>query len=222
MRDGIAWDENSCYDDTDPRNVCAQMNTSEDWVQFVLELPMAADPGSRWVYNGGSTMLLAEILQNLVGQSVTDYAEAELFAPLGIREYYWESSPTGLADAKGGLYLRPRDMARIMQLWLNEGRWGNQQIVPAAWVRDSVSPNTPQTYPESPLWDEVGYGYQWWDFTAFVGKQMQAYGGVASGGQWPVAIPDLDLIIVITGWNINRASISHLEIIRDRILPAVH
>jgi CubicO group peptidase (beta-lactamase class C family) len=57
-----------------------------------------------------------------------------------------------LADAKGGLYLRPRDMARIMQLWLNEGRWDDQQIVPADWVRDSVSPATPHTYPESSTW----------------------------------------------------------------------
>ena len=222
MRSGFAWDEDSCEDLTDPRNICAQLMASEDWVQFVLEQPMADDPGSTFVYNGGNAMLLAEILQNAVGQSVADYAEAELFAPLGIREYYWKRSPTGLVDAQGGLYLRPRDIARIMQLWLNEGRWGIQQIVSADWVRDSVSPATSQTYPEWPPWDKVGYGYLWWDFTTFVGTQMQSYGGVGAGGQWPVAIPDLNLVIVITGWTIDRDTISHLEIVRDRILPAVH
>jgi len=59
MRSGIAWDEDTVpY--TDPRNDCAAMEASGDWVQFVLDKPMAAAPGSTWVYSSGVTMLLAE------------------------------------------------------------------------------------------------------------------------------------------------------------------
>lgn len=217
MRSGIAWDEDTVpY--TDPRNDCAAMEASGDWVQFVLDKPMAAAPGSTWVYNSGVTMLLAEILEELTGRPLAEYAQAELFKPLGIQAAYWKLTPTGLPDAEGGLYLAPRDLAKIVGLYLDEGRVDGRQLVSRDWVRESLAPATPSTYPEDPVWRGAGYGYQWWVYEGVLGQP--AWGGSGYGGQVPIAVPGLDLIVVITSWNIYGPATEPLKLVRDRILPA--
>jgi CubicO group peptidase (beta-lactamase class C family) len=218
MRSGIAWDEDTVpY--TDPHNDCAAMEASGDWVQFVLDKPMAATPGSTWVYNSGITMLLAEILEEVTGRPLAEYAQAELFKPLGIRAAYWKLTPTGLPDAEGGLYLAPRDLAKIVRLYLDDGRVDGRQLVSWDWVRESLAPATPSTYPEDPVWKGAGYGYQWWVYGGILGQP--AWGGSGYGGQVPVAVPGLDLIVVITSWNIYSPATEPMTLVRDRILPAV-
>jgi len=218
MRSGIAWDEDTVpY--TDPRNDCAAMEASGDWVQFVLDKPMAVAPGSTWVYSSGITMLLAEILEELTGRPLAEYAQAELFKPLGIHAAYWKRTPTGLPDAEGGLYLAPRDIAKIVRLYLDEGRVDGRQLVSRDWVRESLAPATPSTYPEDPLWKGVGYGYQWWVYGDYLGQP--AWGGRGFGGQVPIAVPGMDLIVVLTSWNIYGPATEPLKLVRDRILPAV-
>jgi len=218
MRSGIAWDEDTVpY--TDPRNDCAAMEASGDWVQFVLDKPMAAAPGSTWVYNSGVTMLLAELLEELIGRPLAEFAEAELFKPLGIEAHYWKLTPTGLPDAEGGLYLAPRDLAKVARLYLDEGRVDARQLLPRDWVRESLSPANPSTYPEDAVWGKAGYGYQWWVYGDYLGQP--AWGGSGYGGQVPVAVPGLDLIVVITSWNIYGPATEPLTLVRERILPAV-
>jgi len=218
MRSGISWNEDD-YDYTDPRNDCAVMEASDDWVGFVLDKPMAAEAGSEFVYSSGVTMLLAEILETITGRKLAEFAEAELFGPLGITEYYWKHTPTGLADAEGGLYLAPTEIAKIVQLYQNSGQWSGRQIVPATWVADSLVPATVSTYPGQEIFAQTGYGYQWWIYTDYLGQT--AWGGSGYGGQYPVVLPDLDLIIVLTGWKIYGPATQPLTLIRDRILPAV-
>jgi CubicO group peptidase (beta-lactamase class C family) len=219
MRSGIAWDEDALpY--TDPRNDCAAMEVSSDWVQFVLDKPMAAKPGSTWVYSSGVTMVLAEILEQLTGRKLAEYAEAELFRPLGITAHYWKLTPTGIPDAEGGLYLAPRDLAKIMKLYQDGGRWNGRPIVPEAWVRDSLVAATPSTYPGQEIYGQTGYGYQWWVYSDYLGRT--AWGGSGYGGQTPVVVPGLDLIVVLTSWNIYGPATDELQLIRDHILPAVH
>jgi CubicO group peptidase (beta-lactamase class C family) len=218
MRSGIAWDEFT-HPYTDPRNDCATMEASDDWVQFVLDKPMAATPGSTWVYNSGVTMLLAEILEELTGRPLAEYAEAELFKPLGIEAHYWKLSPTGLPDAEGGLYLAPRDLAKIARLYLDVGQVDGRQLVPRAWVHESLAPTTPSTSSEDPVWGMTGYGYQWWVYENYLGQP--AWGGSGYGGQYPIVVPGLDLIVVITSWNIYGPATEPLALVRERILPAV-
>jgi CubicO group peptidase (beta-lactamase class C family) len=219
MRSGIAWDEET-HPYTDPRNDCATMEASDDWVQFVLDKPMAAAPGSAYVYSSGVTMLLAEILESLTGRALAEYAETELFKPLGIEAHYWKLTPTGLPDAERGLYLAPRDIARIAKLYLDDGRVDGRQLVPEDWVRESLAPATPSTYPEDPVWGKTGYGFQWWVYEDYLGQP--AWGGNGFGGQYPVVVPGLDLIVVITSWNIYGPASEPLTLVREWILPAVH
>lgn len=218
MRSGIAWDEET-HPYTDPRNDCAAMEASDDWVQFVLDKLMADAPGSRFVYSSGVTMLLAGILEGLTGRPLAEYAQAELFKPLGIQAAYWKLTPTGLPDAEGGLYLAPRDLAKIVKLYLDDGRVDGLQLVSRDWVRESLAPATLSTYPEDPVWRGAGYGYQWWVYGDYLGQP--AWGGSGFGGQVPIAVPGLDLIVVITSWNIYGPATEPLTLVRDRILPAV-
>ena len=136
MTTGIAWDEEST-EYTDPANNCAVMEGKEDWVRYVLEQPMAEDPGKVFVYNSGATMLLSELIRKTTGKEADDYAKEHLFAPLGI-DFYWKRTPKGLADTEGGLYLKPRDLAKIGYLYLKDGVWEGKRILPEGWVRAST------------------------------------------------------------------------------------
>jgi len=219
MRSGLSWNEED-FDYTDPRNDCAAMEATDDWVAFVLDKPMATSAGSEYVYSSGVTMVLAEILEQLTGRKLAEYAEAELFGPLGITEYYWKHTPAGLADAEGGLYLAPGDIAKIARLYLDGGQWNGRRIVPGAWVENSLVPATVSTYPGEDVYEKLGYGYQWWVYSDYLGQA--AWGGSGYGGQYPVVIPGLDLIIVFTGWNIYGPATEPLTLIRNQIIPAVH
>ena len=109
MTAGFDWNENLPY--TDPNNSASLMEASADWVQFTIDLPMKDEPGRVFNYNSGATELLAYIFRVATGKDIEEYAAQHLFAPLGIRDFYWKRIPSGLADTEGGLYLRAEDLA---------------------------------------------------------------------------------------------------------------
>ena len=213
MRAGIAWDE-STVPYTDPANSCARMESSADWVQFVLDQPMAAEPGNTFVYSSGVTELLAQVLKKATGKQADAYAAADLFGPLGISRFFWKHTPTGHPDTEGGLYLTPRDLAKIGYLYLNDGVWEGSRILPEGWVKASTTAQV------GPLSDEEGlsYGYQWW---VFPGGGPPAYAAIGYGGQFLVVVPSLELIAVVTGWNIYDKPELTAAFVRDRVLEAV-
>ncbi len=195
MTTGIQWDEfTATY--TDSRNNCAQMEASKDWIQYVLDQPMAAEPGAVFVYNSGATELLAYILKKATGKNPDDYAREHLFGPLGIRDFEWKHTPLDLPDTEGGLYLAPRDLARLGLLFLHGGVWDGRQIVPAGWVEQSTR------WSIDTHWHSPGYGFQWWALAGHAGAAPEAFAAIGYGGQYLIVVPQLDLIAVFTGWNI--------------------
>ena len=194
MTAGIRWDEEST-EYTDPANNCAVMEGKEDWVRYVLEQPMAEDPGKVFVYNSGATQLLSYLIWKATGKQADDYAKEHLFAPLGI-DYYWKRTPKGLADTEGGLYLTPRDLAKIGYLYLKDGVWNGKRILPEGWVAASTRAST-HTKDGS-----YGYGYQWWVMPRKGAGSHDAYAAWGYGGQLLIVVPDLELVTVFTGWNI--------------------
>lgn len=195
MTTGIRWDEFSATY-TDSSNNCAQMEASKDWVQYVLDQPMAAEPGATFVYNSGATELLAYILKKTTGKNPDDYAREHLFGPLGIRDFYWKHTPLDLPDTEGGLYLTSRDLAKLGLLFLHGGVWDGKQIVPAGWVAQATR------WSIDTHWHAPGYGFQWWALAGEVGSAPEAFAAIGYGGQYLIVIPQLDLIAVFTGWNI--------------------
>ena len=214
MTAGLEWHEDLPYND--PKNSCTQMEASFDWVKFVIDQPMSEDPGTRFNYNSGASQLLSHIFRAATGQDIEEYAAQYLFTPLGIEQYFWKRTPTGLADTEGGLYLRAHDLARIAYLFLKNGVWEGKQIITADWVKESVAPAVTVSK------DGVKYGLKWWLHPYGRNDSRLAWAGGGFGGQLPIIIPEYDLIIVATGWNIlaDQKKLSH-RIVIDRVLGAV-
>jgi CubicO group peptidase (beta-lactamase class C family) len=215
MTTGIQWDESTiAY--TDPANSCAGMEKSDDWIQFVLDQPMATDPGATFVYNSGATELLSYLIKKTTGREAHDYAREHLFAPLGIDRFYWKTTPRGLADTEGGLYLTPRDLARFAYLYLRDGVWEGKRLLPEGWVAASTRPlvDTGINRPKNRK-----YGYKWWLLPHTEGRY--AYSAVGYGGQLAIVVPEADLIAVFTGWNIyDKPSLSP-QVALERVLASV-
>jgi len=214
MTSGIDWDEDTtAY--TDPRNSAAAMEASDEWVQYVLGLPMRATPGEKFEYNSGVTVLLSHILLQATGKHADVYAEEHLFGPLGIKEYYWKKTPTGLVDTEGGLYLKSDDLAKIGYLYMNGGNWDGRQIFPEEWVANSMSPSTGT--PGS----DYRYGYQWWLLPYEGGSEQWAYTGLGYGGQRLLVVPEYGLVAMFTGWNIDEIPSLDAQMALDRVLNSV-
>ncbi len=160
MRSGIDWavPGQTYDDDTHPTTV---LETSDRWIDYVVAQPVGTEPGTRFDYNDGVSVLLGKIVREATGQRLDAWAEERLFRPIGTGEYYWEITPDGEVDSEGGLYLSTHDLARIGYLMLRGGEWDGRQTVSRAWVEASTSPVVPDVAPENDRPD-AGYGYQWW------------------------------------------------------------
>jgi len=214
MTAGLDWNEDLPYNH--PNNDASVMEASADWVQFTIDHPMSTEPGTVFKYNSGATQLLSHIFSVATGKDIEEYAAEHLFAPLGIDQYYWKRSPSGLVDTEGGLYLRAHDLAKIGYLFLKNGRWDSKQIVQPEWVKASVTPSVTV----SP--NGVKYGFKWWLYTYGTDSTRIAWAGSGFGGQTPIVVPEYDLVIVFTGWNIlpERPRLRGREAL-DRVLRAV-
>lgn len=216
MTTGIKWDESTvAY--TDPANSCANMEKSDDWIQYVLDQPMADAPGSKFVYNSGATELLSYLIRKATGKQAHEYAAEHLFAPLGITDTYWKTTPKGLADTEGGLYLTSRDLAKLGYLYLHDGVWEGKRLVPEGWVEASTGPKV-DTRPG--VERSRKYGYQWWVLPYGTAGQS-AYAALGYGGQRLIVVPEHDLIAVFTGWNIYESPELAPYDALDRVLAAV-
>ncbi|MFZ2002202.1 MAG: serine hydrolase [Candidatus Sulfotelmatobacter sp.] len=210
MTTGLQWQEDVPYDD--PRSDSSLMEATNDWVQYVIDKPMAAEPGKVWNYSSGVTELLAYIFQKETGQDIDDYGQKYLFAPLGIR-HEWKRTYQGVVDTEGGLYLNGSDLAKIGYLYLHDGMWDGQRIVSSEWVKESV---TPYFQTDDPPFK---YGFKWWlsklpDSTEYV---WMARG---FGGQNLLVFPNESLIVTFTAWDILPTSTGKEPVPSD-FLPIV-
>jgi CubicO group peptidase (beta-lactamase class C family) len=194
MTAGLEWNEDLPYND--PKNSADVMEAQHDWVKYVINQPMSAEPGKVFVYSSGVTELLAHIFKKATGKNVDEYADEYLFKPLGIH-YHWKHAPTGLPDTEGGLYLSTSDLAKIGFLFLHNGEWDGKQIVPEDWVKASIAPNMAVT-DEGQKWK---YGFQWWLQPYGAGESL-AWAARGFGGQELRVVPEYKLIFVQTGWSI--------------------
>jgi CubicO group peptidase (beta-lactamase class C family) len=191
MRSGIEWHEGDRpLDDT---NTTVQLERSRDWIQFTLDQPMDAEPGTRWAYNSGGSQLLSGIIRHATGRFIDDYARERLFNPLGIADFHWKKTPTGHPDTEGGLYLSADNLARIGQLYLRDGVWNGRRILPEGWVKRATARHA-TGLPGG--WD---YGYQWW-ITSQDGVDVWA--GRGFGGQLLLVIPARDTVAVVLAWSV--------------------
>jgi CubicO group peptidase (beta-lactamase class C family) len=167
-----------------------EMRRSADWLQFMLDLPMVAEPGTRWAYCSGNCHLLSAIVTQITGTNALAFARHELFAPLGIADIAWPADARGHNHGWGDLQLHPRDMAKVGQLFLQRGRWKDRQVISEKWIRAATRAHVVRTS------NQDNYGYFWW----VKGRDYPGmFEAVGRGGQRINVWPAKDLVIVFTG-----------------------
>ena len=199
MSAGFDWKEDVPY--SNPENTGIQMEASSDWVEYTINRPMSYEPGKVYHYNSGATQLLAHIFRVATGTDIEEYAVRNLFGPLGIKQFYWKRTPSGLVDAEGGLYLRPRDLAKLWYLFLKNGVWEGKQIVSAEWVKESVKPAFDLGAGRPDAASFAKYGFKWWLYPYSKDNSKTAWAGSGFGGQRPIVLPEYDIVAVYTAWN---------------------
>ncbi len=161
------------------------LHEAEDAIQYMLDLPMDFEPGSRFEYTNGVSHLLSCIISEQTGVPASEYAEEHLFEPLGITDYTWDVDNQGRNWGYNRIYFTPHDMAKIGFLFLNEGEWDGEQIISEEWVREATTHRI-----DANIFD--GYGYQWW-------VQDDYYVAVGYQGQFIFVYPEHNIIAVFTG-----------------------
>ena len=195
---GTAWDEERPY--TDPENSEIAMEMAPDRYRYVLDRPVIASPGTRWIYSGGAVALVGALIARGAGKSLPDFAHEALFAPLGISEFEWAAGSDGVASPASGLRLTARDLLTIGRMVLAKGVHDGQRVVPAAWIEASLTS-------EIGTGDGLDYGRLWLlgqsDVPAFCGPRPWA-AGFGNGGQRLYLCAAADVAAVIFAGQYDR------------------
>jgi CubicO group peptidase (beta-lactamase class C family) len=216
MRSGLACDD---WDMASPGNE-SRVYQSEDWVKYVLDLPVVEEPGVRGRYCSGNVLVAGRIVERAVGRPLLDFAQEDLFTPLGIRarDVRWNFTlSSSNASTFAQLHLRPRDMLKLGVLFQQQGRWAGRQVISREWVGRSTA-----------RWSTVGdqgYGYFWWHqwvnaSTPGGPRRVDMIVATGNGGQKIYLVPSLEAVVVLTGGRYNAQS-SATEIMAKELLPAL-
>jgi CubicO group peptidase (beta-lactamase class C family) len=184
----------------------------EAWTKTFLAHPVPFKPGTHFLYNTSATYMLSAIVQQSTGQTVLDYLGPRLFQPLGIEDPTWESSPQGISTGGYGLSIRTEDIAKFGQLYLQQGKWHDQQLVPADWIAAATARQASNGSNPASDWDQ-GYGYQFWRC------RNGAYRGDGAFGQYCIVLPEQDAVIAITSGVRDMQQI--LNLVWETLLPAL-
>jgi CubicO group peptidase (beta-lactamase class C family) len=212
MTGGWQWNEWTAND----YNFWAE---APDQIDYLLFRPLANAPGTTFTYNSAAVHMLGVGLSVATGVTEQSYALSNLLGPLGISAVAWETDDRGYNNGAAGIQLRTRDLAKIGQLVLQNGRTATQQIVPADWLNKSLAVHEAI---ENQYGDVNGlnYGYLWW----LTDKVWLAWG---FRGQYIYIVPDQQLVVVATSAldapeSSDDEAIAVLDLIASGIAPAVH
>jgi len=209
MQTGLDCDDGR---DSSPGNE-TYMYRRDDWIKYILSVPMQADPGTLTSYCSGAVTVLGSIIASRAGQKLEEFAERNLLNPLNMASVRWLHSPLGVTNASSAIQLRPRDAAKFGNLFLNRGRWYGTQVVPEAWVERSAQRLTAIR--------GEGYGWLWWKgYYSVRGNVQSGMYASGKGGNFIFVLPSERLVVVITASNYNRNGPSY-GFFRDSILPTI-
>lgn len=200
MTTGLSWAEEG--------PLWVQWIFSDDWVSEALDRGQVNPPGSRFYYSSGNTHFLTSLVHYRTNSSVGQLAKERLFDPLGItfnpltelitysnwNEYItplpqsWRQDTKGIECGSFSLYLTARDMSKFGYLYLNKGRWENEQLLSEAWIEQSTKDH------ETNIYGRYSYGYQW--YLTMVGGHP-AFLASGYGGQIIGVVPSLDMVVVL-------------------------
>ncbi len=185
MTSGIKWQEEHYT----PDETISRMYDAPDRTAFVLDQPMSDPPGTKFQYNGGNPYVLSAIITRKSGKNAWDYAKEKLFAPLGIVTARWRKPDAqGVTDGEAGLSLEPRDMLKIGYLYLHDGMWEGERIIPASWVTYAEAGKFPATF-------GLHYANLWWSM-----PEKGALMAMGRHSQQILVLPKYDIVAAMTGY----------------------
>ena len=220
MTSGLEWNEGD-LPLTNEQNDLIRLIRSSDPIGYILGKPVINEPGTTYYYSGGDTNLVGAVIHKATGLNVDLLSREHLCAHLGITNFSWLYFPNNnnVVYCSGDIYMRPRDMAKFGQLFLDGGVWEGERIISEEWVLRS----TRQHFTFDQAWNADGYGYQWWIFdyyVASINQYVHSYSARGWGGQDIIVLPQLNTVVVLTGGNYTVYPPDH-DIVRQHILPAI-
>jgi CubicO group peptidase (beta-lactamase class C family) len=210
---------------------------TNDWVSHFFTFPTDVEPGVRFDYSNLASFMLSAIIQETTGMDTLSYARENLFDPLGIEEVYWEHSPQGYTVGFARCWMKPHDLAKFGLLYLQQGQWDGEQIVPTDWILESITPHAyPRNYVDlldtngekdneasQMAWVSNkflkhfadGYGYQWW-----LDKHGN-YNALGTSGQYLIVAPEENLMVLVTNSSSDTGVFFPGKLFYDYILEAI-
>ena len=214
MRHGLAWYQKGPPTHYDNR----RMMEKDDYIQYVLDKPMRHRPGTVWNYSNGASVLLGAIIGEATAYSYKEFADKFLFNPIGITSSYLSlQDKKGHPGSGGYLKMTARDMARFGLMVLNNGQWGDKQIISTPYLQRSF-----KAYSDD-LWWGMGYGYHWWLLPVNIqGRSSSAIKASGHGGQQIWILPKLNAVVVFTAWNPQHGFHQLLiDLFKYKVIPAL-
>ncbi len=164
-----------------------------NWLQYFLNLSMVNEPGNVSKYCTMGQVLATEIISQASGMTIDKFAKKYLFDLLDINNVSWgHTSKKEIISSGKRLYMTSRDIAKIGQLILSNGKWNGEQIVSEKWIAESTTPKTKIT--------GIDYGYLWWNIPFKVNEKVfVSKTATGNGGQYIIVFPELNMVAVFTG-----------------------
>lgn len=212
MTAGMDWDEwSASYDDAEANTLRAMAN-AQDCIQYVLDRPMAYEPGEHWTYNSGGTDLLGAIISEVAISDTLRFARNYLFEPLGFSGWEWNMMNGGWYNSHGGLKLTTGDIAKLGYLYLNNGNWNGTQILSEEFVANATTPLDHKPYDD----ENYGYGWHWW-----TRADLGIYFAWGRHGQKIMVSPEHDMVVAFNAMVPDGEYDPELNLFNDYILKSI-
>ncbi|MDZ4750815.1 MAG: serine hydrolase [Flavobacteriales bacterium] len=202
MASGIPFGESY----SSPFGYMARAYYGKNLIEETLKYNVEYSPGSKWIYEGGNTVLIAMVIQKVTGRSLSQYFEEKVWSCIGAEQSaFWAlDKKDGFEKAYSAVYASARDYARIGSLYMHNGIWKNDTLVPPSYVAESLVANQiPDSFGDNCSW----YGYHWW-LGNYNGKKIFSARGLR--GQYIIVVPEDELIVVRTGHQQNKERQDHM------------
>lgn len=199
-----------------------RMYIIEDWAKFLVDLPVKSYPfgpkpeespyGRTMSYCSAGAAAVAEIVQSAIGTKVDEYFKTYLLDPLDIKDYKLHYTPAGTLNTAGGSEYRSRDLLKLIQLCLQNGKWNGQQLISSYWIKKATNAKVN-------AWEGMDYGYLFWLRNFGKNTGVPSYAMAGNGGNKMVAFPDLNVTVVLTSTNFgNSKAHSYTDELLDKYI----
>lgn len=181
MRTGLEFDNDN--------HTLELFQTNNNSIEYILSQDKLYPSGTIMNYNDGAPHLISKVIEKKTGSTMSNYAQDNLFTPLNITDWIWESSKDNTSFGGFSLYVKPRDFGKIGQLMLQGGEWNNQQIIDSTYLAEATQTKVSANFNNEP------YGYYFWILPA-----VNGYCALGHGGQFLLIVPEKSLVVVYTAW----------------------